>query len=47
MPDTVHACFNDHYVHFLLLFDLGFIACQDFTHFEPSQSEGGTKTGEP
>ena len=31
-----------------LLFDLGFMACQDyFTHFEPSQSLGGMKTGDP
>ena len=29
-------------------FYLGFMACQDyFTHFEPSQSLGGAKTGDP
>ena len=31
-----------------LFFDLGFTACQDyFTHFEPSQSLGGSNTGDP
>ena len=30
------------------LFYLGFTTCQDnFTHFEPSQSLGGAKTGDP
>ena len=32
----------------LLFFYLCFTACQDyFTHFEPSQSVGGAKTGDP
>ena len=31
-----------------LVFDLGFTAHQDyFAHFEPSQSLGGAKTGDP
>ena len=31
-----------------ILFYLGFMARQDyFTHFEPSQSVGGVKTGDP
>ena len=32
----------------LFCFYLGFMACQGyFTHFEPSQSVGGVKTGDP
>ena len=32
----------------LFVFNLDFTACQDyFTHFEPSQSLGGVKTGDP
>ena len=31
-----------------LIFDLGFMVCPDyFIHFEPSQSQGGAKTGDP
>ena len=37
------------YIHiYIFFFYLGFTACQGyFTHFEPSQSLGGTKTGDP
>ena len=35
-------------LHDFFFFYLGFTACQDyFTHFEPSQSLGGSKTGDP
>ena len=37
-------CFSE---YLFSLFSLGFTACQDyFTHFEPSQSVGGAKTGD-
>ena len=33
---------------YFIFFYLGFMAHQDYlTHFEPSQSLGGTKTGDP
>ena len=39
---------NFQFVLLFIYFYLGFTACQDyFTHFEPSQSVGGAKTGDP
>ena len=39
---------RSHYLEVTLCLDFGFTGCQDyFIHFEPSQSLGGAKTGDP